>query len=47
MIKKWRCNIDNSGLFAPLLTDWFKAFNCIVHDFLIAKLKAYGLHIKR
>ena len=41
-LKKWRCDLHNSGSFRPSLTDWFKLFNCITHDFLIAKLEAYG-----
>ena len=34
--------MDKGGSCAALLTDLSKAFGCIVHDFFIAKLKAYG-----
>ena len=42
MIEKWRKNMDKGKSCAALLTDLSKAFDCIVHDFLIAKLEAYG-----
>ena len=42
MTEKWRQNLDNSCSYGPLLTDWFKAFDCILCDFLIAKLEAYS-----
>ena len=42
MIEKWSKNMDKGKSCAALLTDLNKAFDCIVHDFLIAKLEAYG-----
>ena len=33
---------DNKEFCAAILTDLWKAFNCICHDLLIAKLSAYG-----
>ena len=42
MIEKWQTAVDNGGVFAALLTDRSKAFNCIPHDLIIAKLSAYG-----
>ena len=37
--------VDNGVVFEALLTDLSKAFDCILHDFIIAKLEACGFHI--
>ena len=42
LIEKWRKCLDNKGKAGTLLTDLSKAFDCLVHDLLIAKLHAYG-----
>ena len=33
---------DKHGVFAAVMRDLSKAFDCISHDFLVAKLHAYG-----
>ena len=42
LIEKWKERVDNSGAFGALLTDLSKAFDCLPHELLIAKLDAYG-----
>ena len=46
MIEKWRQSLDKRGHYGALLTDLSKAFDCLSHDLLIAKLHAYGLDIQ-
>ena len=41
MVEKWKEALDKGGLGGALLTDLCKAFDCIKHDFWIAKLTAY------
>ena len=45
MLEKWKSTIDNKKMFVALLTDLPKAFDCLSHDLLIAKLNAYEFSI--
>ena len=42
MIEMWRNALDNKNLAGVILTDLSKAFDCLSHELLIAKLGAYG-----
>ena len=42
MSEKWKKELDKSNAAGALLTDLSKAFGCLNHELLIAKLEAYG-----
>ena len=46
MLEKWRETIDKRDCFGALLIDLSKAFDCLLHDMLIAKLHSYGVDMK-
>ena len=41
-IEKLRKSVNSSGAFGALFPDLSKVFDCLSHEFLIAKLDAYG-----
>ena len=41
--EEWRKNLGDNLVVAAVSADMSKAFDCILHDLLIAKLAAYGL----
>ena len=45
LLEKWKRSIDRGKVFAALLTDLSKAFDCLNHDLLIAKWKTNGFSL--
>ena len=45
MLEKWKKAIDTKNVFGALLTDLSKAFDCLPHGLIIAKLNAYGFSL--
>ena len=42
LTEEWRKHLDRNQIVGAVLMDLSKAFDCIPHDLLIAKLSAYG-----
>ena len=46
LINKWHSCLDNSGVVCTIFMDLSKAFDCLPHKLILAKLHAYGVDIK-
>ena len=44
MLEKWKKALDKKNLVGALITDLSKAFDCLNHELLIAKMEAYGFN---
>ena len=42
LIENWKKHLDNKKFVGAVLMDLSKAFDCVPHDLLIAKMHAYG-----
>ena len=46
LTEEWKTNLDNNIIEGEVLMDLSKAFHCISHNLLIAKLAVYGFDKK-
>ena len=45
LLEKWKNSVDKGKVFGALLTDLSKAFDCLDHELLTAKVNAYGFNL--
>ena len=43
LLQEWQEELDKSGLVGTILMDLSKAYDCLPHELLAAKLEAYGV----
>ena len=43
LLQQWLSELDSGGFVGTLLTDLSKVYDCLPHNLIIAKLKAYRL----
>ena len=46
MFGKWKENLDKGGECVALFVDLSKAFDCLQHNLLLAKLNAYWVRLQ-
>ena len=46
MFEKWKENLDKGGEYGALSVHLSKAFDCLQHDLVLAKVNAYGFDYK-
>ena len=46
LVDKWRQHLDQNEYVGAVLMDLSKAFDCLPHELLIAKMDAYGFENK-
>ena len=46
LIETWRKSVENSGVFSALPTDLSKAFDCLLHELLIAKIQSITKYLR-
>ena len=43
LLQKWQKELDLPGIVGTILMDLFKAYDCLLHDLIIARFEVYGL----